>query len=109
MKKFLIISIILLMGIPGFAKAKKDFVLQLGVAQNDITKNIGKPDIVTRDSDNILTWVYVDVKKLPASNVKKSESIKKLNENTILTIKFDENDKISGYSYMTTYIGEKDD
>ena len=90
MKKFLVIVIILLMGIPCYAKAKKDFLLQIGIAQNDIVKNIGKPDIVTRDSDNFLTWVYIDLKKLPISNVKKPESPKKVTENTILTIKFDD-------------------
>jgi hypothetical protein len=109
MKRFLIIAIILLMGIPGSAKQKTDVTLHIGTPQSDVAKIVGKPDIITQDSDNILTWIYTDLKKLPVPKVTTSERTEKVNESTILTIKFDSNYKIINYAYMTTYIGEEHD
>lgn len=107
MKKFLITVIIILMGISTFAKGNKDFCLTVGTPQPDIVKAVGKPDIITKDSDNIDTWIYLNAKKLPKSNITKSERISKTDENTILTIKFNNEKNVLSYSYMTTYTGER--
>ena len=109
MKKLFIAITIILIGISTFAKSNKDFSLIIGTPQSDVIKVVGKPDVITKDSDNIDTWIYLDTKKLPKSNVTKSERLSKTDESTILTIKFDKENNVLSYSYMTTYIGEKDD
>ena len=109
MKKFLIVTMILLMGIPALARSKKDFCLHIGTPSSDITKSLGKPSIVTKDSDNIDTWIYLDAKKIPQPNVTKSERLSKTDESTILTVKFDKDNNVLSYSYMTIYNGEEND
>ena len=109
MKKFITTAIILLMWISAFAKSHKDFCVQVGTPQKQISKALGKPNIVTKDDEDRLTWIYLDVKKVPELNVTKSERTKKSDENTILTVKFDDNENVYSYSYMTKYIGEKND
>jgi outer membrane protein assembly factor BamE (lipoprotein component of BamABCDE complex) len=109
MKKLLVIIIILLIGIPTFAKNHKNFSMQIGTPKNEVSKALGKPDIITMDSEDKLTWIYLEIKKEPEQKLTTSERVKKSEQSTILTIKFDENDNISNYSYMTTYIGEEHD
>ena len=109
MKKLLVTIIILLMGIPAIAKAHKNFCIQIGTAKNEVSKALGKPNIITLDSEDKLTWVYLNVKKEPEQKLTKSEKLKKSDKTTILTIKFDDNENISSYSYMTEYIGEEND
>ena len=107
MKKFLITAIVILIGISTFAKGNKDFTLNVGTSQSDVVKAAGKPDIITKDSDNIDTWIYLEAKKLPQSNIKNSERLSKTDESTILTIKFNNEKNVLSYSYMTTYTGER--
>ncbi len=109
MKKFIILVYVFFIGVCAFAKGHNAFELCLGVEQSELVKHIGKPDIITQDYNNIQTWVYLNVKKLPVKSAITSEEIKKNKQEIILTVKFDNQDKISGYSYMTSYIGEKDD
>ncbi|MBR6301914.1 outer membrane protein assembly factor BamE [bacterium] len=109
MKKLLVTIIIFLMGIPALAKAHKDFCMQIGTSKAEVSKAFGKPDIITVDSEDKLTWIYLNVKKEPTQKIKRSERLNKSEQSTILTIKFDTDENISGYSYMTTYNGEEND
>ena len=85
--------------LPCSAKSKAGkFELRIGATQSDVKKALGKPSVMTKDSDNINTWIYENVSNLPVSN-SDFGGVNTDAKNTIIIIKFDDNDIINQFSY----------
>lgn len=85
--------------LPCSAKSKTTkFEMAIGAAQTDVKKALGKPSVVTKDSNNVKTWIYENVSKLPVANSDFGD-VNTDARNTIIIIKFDDNDNVNQFSY----------
>lgn len=96
-KLFTILFLVLGICTPTYAKVKTD--LTIGLGQKEVIKAIGKPTVITYDSDEYETWVYEDISAIPSSNCSNFGGVNSNRKNTTLIIKFDSNQNILNISY----------
>lgn len=100
MKRLIIILLMLIVTVPVFAKnreIKND--LFIGASQDEVKKALGKPSVITKDSDNNTAWIYENPSVIPAKTCSDFGGVYTDAQGTTVIIKFDSDDKVNSFSY----------
>ncbi len=100
MKKLIIILMMLVVAVPVFAKNKeiKNF-LYIGATQDEVKQALGKPSVITKDSDDVAVWIYEKPSIIPAKGCSDFGGVYSDAKGTTVVVKFDSDEKVSSFSY----------
>jgi hypothetical protein len=100
MKRIIIVLIIIATTVPVFAKGKNSkYDLSLGISQQEVKNVLGKPSIVTKDSDDVTVWIYENVPAINAKSCSNFGDVNSDSKDTTVVIKFSSEDKVINFSY----------
>ena len=100
MKRLIRILLMLVVTIPVFAKnkeSKKD--LFIGESQEEVKQALGKPSVVTKDSDNYTVWIYESPSVIPSKNCSNFGGVYSDAKGSTVVIKFNSDDEVNSFSY----------